>query len=478
MDDNTLFFMAEDLDMCSRYKYHKHKLILILSSMRSYRDMLLRKYAVRYFEINDTRTYEEKLLYVLEEHGIKQIVTFEVDDKLFASRIREFCERHGLSLQYVDNPGFLTNISDFKKYRAGKKKLLMNNFYIWQRKRLNILLDEDMAPIGGLWNFDRENRKKLPESIYIPEVKPAPWTIHTKEIAELIEQIFPNNPGNTHNFYLPTTREAALIWLTAFLAERLKYFGPYEDAIAKNEHFLFHSVLSPLLNIGLLTPNELIYMAIAYSEKNADVPVSSLEGFLRQIIGWREFMRGMYHTSKLQINFLNNWGMLDERWYNGTLGIDPVDITIRKVMEVGYCHHIERLMILGNFMLLCGIHPDEVYRWFMELFVDAADWAMVPNVYGMSQFADGGSLTTKPYISSSAYILKMSDYKKGIWCDIWNGLYWRFVNRHRDILHRNFRMSMMVDAYDKMNQQRKDNLMQAAEGFLKTISQMEKVKRY
>ncbi|AGB50007.1 deoxyribodipyrimidine photolyase-related protein [Methanomethylovorans hollandica DSM 15978] len=470
-DRHTLFFMAEDFGLCSRYRYHKHKLVLILSSMRSYRDMLLHEHAVTYFDITDGRPYEEKLLDILEEHGIKHVVTYELDDDLFASGIRQFCEQHGVRLEFVDNPGFLTNIREFKEYRDGRTKLLMNNFYIWQRKRLHILVDEGMTPAGGVWSLDYENRKKIPKGIQIPPIRFADWTAHTKEVTELVEQLFPENPGDVSNFYLPTTREASLDWMEDFLAERFRFFGPYEDAIAANEHFLFHSLLSPLINLGLLTPDEVVQRAIAYSKDNGDVPMSGLEGFVRQIIGWREFVRGMYHSSKLRGNFFENNGLLDERWYHGTLGIEPVDITIKKVMHKGYCHHIERLMILGNFMLLCGIHPDEVYRWFMELFVDAADWVMVPNVYGMSQFADGGSLATKPYISGSAYILKMSDYKKGRWCEIWDGLYWRFIDRHRDVLRNNFRMGMMIAAYDRMPEQRKDELIQAGEGFLSTISQ-------
>jgi len=472
---HTLFFMAEDFGLCSRYRYHKHKLVLILSSMRSYRDRLLQEHAVTYFDITYLRSYEEKLLEILEEHGIRHIVTYELEADLFASRIIQLCTRHEIRLEFVDNPGFLTTIREFEEYRDGKTKLLMNNFYIWQRKRLHILVDAEMVPVGGVWNLDAENRKKLPQGIQIPPIRFVDWTAHTKEVVELVEQLFPENPGDVSNFYLPTTRETSLDWLEDFLVHRFRSFGPYEDAIAGNEHFLFHSLLSPLINLGLLTPDEVVQQSIAYSKDNGDVPLSSLEGFVRQIIGWREFIRGMHHTSDLRGNFFENRGLLDERWYNGTLGVGPVDITIRKVMQTGYCHHIERLMILGNFMLLCGIHPDEVYRWFMELFVDAADWVMVPNVYGMSQFADGGSLATKPYISGSAYILKMSDHRKGGWCEIWDGLYWRFIDRHRNVLSSNFRIGMMVAAYDRMSQQRKDELLQAAESFLSTIPQKQRV---
>jgi deoxyribodipyrimidine photolyase-related protein len=217
--------------------------------------MLLHEHAVTYFDITDGRLYEEKLLDILEEHGIKHVVTYELDDDHFASRIRQFCEQHGARLEFVDSPGFLTNIREFEEYRDGKTKLLMNNFYIWQRKRLHILVDEGMTPAGGVWNLDHENRKKIPKDVQIPPIRFADWTAHTKEVTEFVEQLFPENPGDVSYFYLPTTREASLEWQEDFLVERFRSFGPYEDAIVANEHFLFHSLLSPLINLGLLTPD-------------------------------------------------------------------------------------------------------------------------------------------------------------------------------------------------------------------------------
>ena len=206
-------------------------------------------------------------------------------------------------------------------------------------------------------------------------------------------------------------------WFEQFLMLRFHDFGTFEDAIVRDEHFLHHSVLTPMLNVGLITPQEIIEKAVAFAEGN-QLPINSLEGFVRQIIGWREFIRGMYEVKGSYSRTRNFWGFkrkIPESFYSGTTGIEPVDVTITKVLKTGYCHHIERLMILGNFMLLCEFDPDEVYTWFMELLIDAYDWVMVPNVYGMSQFADGGLFATKPYISGSNYIMKMSNYKKGEW---------------------------------------------------------------
>lgn len=229
-----------------------------------------------------------------------------------------------------------------------------------------------------------------------------------------------------------------------------------------------------MLNVGMLSPSEVITAAL---EREDDIPLNSLEGFVRQIIGWREFVRLVYlRRGRIQRtrNFWSFQRPMPAAFYSGTTGIDPVDATIRRVLQTGYCHHIERLMVLGNFMLLCEIHPDAVYQWFMELFIDAYDWVMVPNVYGMSQFADGGLMTTKPYISGSSYLLRMSDYKKGPWCQVWDALYWRFINKHSGFFARNPRMSVMVRSLDRMKSKIEAHC-RIAEAFLERLhSNLEK----
>jgi deoxyribodipyrimidine photolyase-related protein len=235
---------------------------------------------------------------------------------------------------------------------------------------------------------------------------------------------------------------------------------------------LNHSVLTPMMNVGLLQPLEVVNAAIEYAGKH-NVPINSLEGFVRQIMGWREFIRGMYECKGVESRTTNFWGFkrkIPSSFYDGTTGIIPVDETIRKVNETGYCHHIERLMILGNFMVLCEFDPNEVYEWFMELFIDAYDWVMVPNVYGMSQFADGGLFATKPYISGSNYVMKMSNYPKGDWNEVWDGLFWRFIQANRDFFSKNPRLNMMVRTFDKMNIERKNRLLLKAEAFLETLT--------
>ena len=229
--------------------------------------------------------------------------------------------------------------------------------------------------------------------------------------------------------------------------------------------------MSPLINSGLLDPKYILHESIEFYKKN-NIPLNSSEGFIRQIIGWREFIRGVYICKGSEERTKNYWGFkrkIPKSFYNGTTGIDPIDDTIKKVNKSGYANHIERLMILGNFMVLCEFDPDEVYKWFMELFIDSYDWVMVPNVYGMSQFADGGLMSTKPYISSSNYIIKMSDYKKGSWSDIWDGLFWSFMDKQREFFKKNPRMRMLISSFDKMDPLKKEKLLLNADNYIKNL---------
>ncbi len=471
VDSETLFFMAEDIGLCTRYTYHRHKLIFLISAMRSYRDWLAQDFDVVYFNIEDDSklSYEEKLTYVLKKCNIESIKSYTFEDRYFESIIRDICKKKYIFLDTVESPGFLTTIDGFMDHERNKKKLLMNNFYISQRKRMGHLLDNDGNPLGGKWSLDEKNRKSLPDSVNVPKLPSFTHSRNTKEVITIIDKLFTSSPGSSSNFYLPTTRKDALLWLEDFLEHRLEKFGPYEDAIRKDDSFLFHSLLSPLLNIGLITPNEVVLRSLENYDKNKDsIPLSSIEGFIRQIIGWREFIRGLYHRGGIAGNFFSHSRRLDKRWYNGTLGIEPVDNVIKKVCTYGYCHHIERLMVMGNFMFLCEIHPDDVYRWFMEMFVDSHEWVMEANVYGLSQFADGGMIATKPYVSGSGYILRMSDFDRGDWCDIWDALYWHFIDKNRDVLKKNFRMNMMVSSYDRMGEDKRSRLLMLAEDFLTT----------
>jgi deoxyribodipyrimidine photolyase-related protein len=249
-------------------------------------------------------------------------------------------------------------------------------------------------------------------------------------------------------------------------------FGDFEDAILREEIIINHSVISPMLNIGLLTPDQIITQLIAFSRENG-VPINSLEGFIRQVIGWREFIRGIYISKGTEERTKNYWAFdkkIPASFYDGTTGILPIDETIKKILKTGYCHHIERLMVLGNFMLLCEFDPDEVYRWFMELFIDSYDWVMVPNVYGMSQYADGGLMSSKPYVSGSNYLMKMSDYPKGEWQEVWDALFWRFLDKQRVFFLKNPRLSMLVRTFDKWDESKKISMHEKADKYLSNLT--------
>ena len=333
-------------------------------------------------------------------------------------------------------------------------------------------MNDDTTPIGGKWSFDSENRNKYPRNKEAPKVTFPEESAYWTEAIGYVHKYFAGNPGmlNGHR-YFPIDHREAEDWLKQFLIFRFHEFGTYEDAIVDKELILNHSLLSPLINVGLITPKYILQAALNYANKN-DIPINSTEGFVRQIIGWREFIRGMYEINGSFSRTRNYWNFkrkIPKSFYTGDTGIQPVDEVIKRVLETGYCHHIERLMILGNFMILCEFNPDEVYRWFMELFIDAYDWVMVPNVYGMSQFADGGSFATKPYISGSNYIKKMSNFPKGDWQEIWDGLFWRFLNLHRDTFSKNPRMSMLLKTLDRMSREKRESHFEIADRFIENL---------
>jgi deoxyribodipyrimidine photolyase-related protein len=461
-------FMAEDLGLCTHFKYHKHKIVFFLSAMRTYCEELRRLgFSIQYHELSDD-SFVTRLKAFLISKKITQVKMGEIQDKFFEKTIHELLLELHIDLEIIETPMFLCSRDDFKGYLFYSPKPFMKTFYERERKRLKILLDEKGKPVGGEWSYDVENRKKAPKDLTNQEPLIFAESTQVKAVKALVEERFSDHPGLVDNFWLPTSRQEALQSLKHFLDHHLKDFGAYQDAITPRTPFMYHCLLSPLINAGLLTPREVIESALKKA-KASDIPLASLEGFVRQVMGWREFVRGIYQNySHIQEtkNFFHHHRKLTPDWYAGTTGLLPVDDAIQKANDFGYCHHIERLMILSNVMLLSEIHPHEVHRWFMEMFVDSADWVMGPNVYGMGQFSDGGLFATKPYISGSNYILKMSDYKKGDWCDIWDGLFWRFIGKHSEFFAKQYRLSFMVKTLEKMDPKKKERLLKSADEFL------------
>lgn len=472
IENGNEVYLIEEFLFFKQYPFHKQKIAFHRASMKYYQHFLEAKgIQVNYIqadnELSDIRLFTKEI----KRKKVNEINTIDPVDNWLEKRIQTVSKN--CTLNIFDNPSFLNTketLSTF--FRSDKKSFFQTTFYKQQRKRLNILLDQDQNPIGGKWTFDIENRKKYPKGKIPPNIYFPKTSSFWKEAVDYTEKHFKHHLGQVSKEPIfPISHQEAEDWLTQFLAFRFFDFGIYEDAIVKQQSFLNHSILSPLLNVGLILPNHVITKSLAFAEKE-QVPINSTEGFIRQIIGWREFIRGMYECKGSYSRTKNFWNFdrkIPACFYDGTTGIEPIDETIKLVLKTGYCHHIERLMVLGNFMLLCEFHPDEVYQWFMELFIDAYDWVMVPNVYGMSQFSDGGTFATKPYVGGSNYIKKMSNYPKGDWEKIWDGLFWRFIDQHQEFFKSNPRTSMLYYAYNRMSEEKRILHIKNAETFIEKV---------
>lgn len=468
------FYLIEEYLYFKQYNFHKQKLRYHRASMQFYKDYLLQsKKTVNYINSAENHSDIRECIAWAQQKGVQSVHVIDAEDDWLMRRLSRACKKFGIHLTIHSSPQFINTIEQVNAYFSPeKKKYFQTDFYKKERLRSGILIDAAGNPAGNQWTFDTENRKKYPANAPVNRVTFPKGNPYWEEASHYVESQFPDNIGiiNT-DFNYPIGFEESRAWLQQFLQQRMREFGAYEDAIVKKEIVLNHSVLTPMLNSGILTPQEVLDAVFAHHVKQP-IPLNSLEGFVRQIIGWREFIRGVYRAKGRQERTSNFWKFEREIpacFYDGTTGIAPLDDTIKKVLQTGYCHHIERLMIAGNFMLLCEFHPNAVYRWFMELFIDAYDWVMVPNVYGMSQFADGGIFATKPYISGSNYIMKMSDYPKGKWQQIWDALFWRFMDKHRDFFLKNPRLGMLVKTYDKWDIEKKQNAHRIAENYLSQL---------
>jgi deoxyribodipyrimidine photolyase-related protein len=394
-----------------KYNYNKKKLVLHRASMKYYYDYLKdNNYNVHYIEFN-------------KKPSINNYVIFDPIDKIKLPN----------KYTILESPNFLLNKDHYKKFNNQRKskRVIFNNFYLWSKKELNIY--------PKLKSMDKMNREVY-KSLSIPSMPKIGKTDndYIKEAIKYVEKHFPNNYGNTNNekhyFNYPVTHKTAMKWLLNFIKYKLKKFGPYQDFINKDNYTMFHSVLSSSINIGLINPSDIIKIIDKYK---ARIPINSFEGYIRQLF-WREYQRYCYGYAEISFNknYFGNKKKLNKDWYNGTLGIEPVDDLIKSGFDTGYIHHIGRLMVIGNFMNISGIHPKEGFRWFMEFAIDSYEWVMHQNVYEMVFFVTGGQTMTRPYISSSNYILKMSNYNKGEWSTKWDDLYHHFIKKNKTKLYK------------------------------------------
>ncbi|MGB7819398.1 MAG: cryptochrome/photolyase family protein [Ornithinibacter sp.] len=451
---DTRFVLVEDDLLFRQQAFHAQKLVLHRASMRLFAGRLRDAgFEVDVVETSARETSGARLAGLLERLAPDEVRLHDVADDWLLRDARRALADAGATLapEHVEeSPGFLTTRPELTEW-FGEHRARLQTFYQWQRTRLDVLVDGPRhdRPAGGRWSFDSENRKKLPKGHPVPA---RAGTAPLPEVTEAIDWVgeeFPSAPGLAAAFDWPVTHEQAREALADFVEHRLPQFGPYEDAISTRHPVLFHSSLSPAINAGLLDPREVLDAVL----ERGDVDLASLEGFVRQLIGWREYMRATYHLYGRRMrssNRLRHDRALAPGWWDGSTGLDPVDQVVSGVLERGWAHHIERLMVLGNAMCLLRTDPTEVYEWFMAMFVDAYDWVMVPNVDAMSQFAAGTGIMTKPYVSGSNFLRTMSDVGPGEWRGDWDALYWSFVQDHREVFDGNARSVMVTRSWERM----------------------------
>lgn len=483
-DENVMYFMAEMKQETNYVKHHIQKVVAFFKSMRSFSDWLQsEKYQVVYYTLDDERNQHDlvdNLKQLITTHNIEKFEYQLPDEYRLDEQLKNFCDELDMETEAVDTEHFLTSRTDFTEFFNGKKQMVMEYFYRDMRKKYDIMMLNAKDPIGGKWNFDQSNRKKWNGSPEIPVEKKTKNSV--AEIYEMIQNANIETIGNmdVENFDWPTNREDCLQLLTYFCEELLIHFGDYQDAMHTEERFLFHSRLSFAMNSKMLHPKEVIETVVSYWQENKDtIDISQVEGFVRQILGWREYMRGMYWKEMPNyrtLNKLNNTNALPDFYWTGNTKMNCLKHAITQSLDKAYAHHIQRLMITGNFALLAQVHPDEVDKWYLGIYIDAIEWVEITNTRGMSQFADGGLVATKPYVSSGSYINKMSNYCTDCSYKIskkteedacpFNSLYWNFLDEKREHFKDNQRMSMMMSLLDKMDKTKLEALKNRAQAII------------
>ena len=483
---DLLVGLIESSPRGSHLRYHQQKLTLLYSAMRHYAaDLKKQKFATLYHHLADTPAgadYATILSHWIQKHKIREIHLLDPNEYDTFHSLPALSKKLGVPIHRHASPQFLVPRAEFATWAEGKKHLLMETHYRRLRTERNILLDAKGKPEGGDWNLDDQNRRTYREFAKAnPTVPPFPPPIQdpiVKKVAQEVAAHFPTHPGQADQLWVPVTRAGALDWLKTFIRQRLAQFGPWEDTMVEGQQILFHSVLSPLLNIGLLTPQECIQAAEkAYREGKA--PLNSVEGFIRQILGWREFIHGIYWLKMpgyRKANFLGADRPLPRWAYTGETDMRCVSQAIHGAVDHAYNHHIQRLMVLGNYFLLGGYEPQAVLRWYTEMYLDAYDWVMVPNVLGMILFADGGFFATKPYAAGAAYQDKMGNHcascqfdpkqREGPKACPFHSLYWNFFGQHAKLFGKNPRIGMMVKIWEKKTPADQKQIRQNALHFL------------
>ena len=468
-----IVFMAEVVEEATHVWCHKSRLVFFFSAMRHFAlELENRGIPVWYHRLTTNRAVDrvqslgEVVTFVAQEFQPQAVELLEPGDHRVAQQIKLAAKEAGVLLQYVDDPHYYLSQSDFKQWSGNRDNFVLEHFYRWMRKRFDILLQDDGTPVGGSWNFDSDNRhsfgKQGPQGIFAtPDFA---IDAITQEVIAMIEERFATHPGSTDQFDLPVTRADALVALKHFISHRLPKFGDFQDAMWQGAEELNHSRLSPVLNVHLLNPREVVRAALdAYD--NGEAALNNVEGFVRQILGWREFVRGIYWQFSPRyesLNFFNTRFNLPQFFWDGRTDMVCVADAMRLVNEKAYAHHIQRLMVLGLLAQLIGVDPYQFHQWHMAMYVDAIDWVSLPNTLGMSQYGDGGIVGTKPYCASGAYIDRMSNYCKtcryepkeavGPQACPFTTLYWDFLARNLPKLQDNMRLKFQLATLAKKDE--------------------------
>jgi deoxyribodipyrimidine photolyase-related protein len=485
--DDHIYFMAEMRQETDYVNHHVQKVLAFFDSMRNFASKIESEgHQLRYFKLDDEKNPQdlEKLIQqMIEEEDIEKFEYQLPDEYRLDEQLRSICENLKISTDSVDSEHFLTKRTFLEEFFKGKKTYLMESFYREMRKKYNILMD-GKEPVEGKWNFDHENRAALKDSKLLKKPK-----THSKDLSELLEMIDKSGVKtigkvDAKNFPWPTSRKECLEVLDYFCKNLLIHFGDYQDALTTWDAFLFHSRLSFAMNSKMLSPLEVVQKVEEYWEGHRDkISISQVEGFIRQIIGWREYMRGVYWAKMpdyAAMNFFGHDRKLPDWFWTGKTKMKCLSEAIGQSLDLAYAHHIQRLMVTGNFALLAGIHPDEIDQWYLGIYIDAIEWVEMTNTRGMSQFADGGIVGTKPYVSSANYIKKQGNYcdhcaynhkdKVGEKACPFNSLYWHFYERNREKLEKNPRIGMAYRTLDKLKN--KQEILDQAESYLSNINEL------
>ena len=469
--------MAEVRDEGSYVAHHPKKIILILAAMRKFAAMLRADgWQVAYSELDDsdnTGSIVGELIRRAAQFGLSDVCATEPGE----FRLIEALQGAPLHVELREDDRFVASHDAFAAWASGRKALRMEYFYREMRRKTGLLMDGDQ-PAGGKWNFDQDNRKPAPDEITFDGPRRFEPDATVQDVIALVEATFGDHFGATTPFWFATDRDQALLALQTFVEEALPKFGDFQDAMLRDSRFLYHAVISAYLNIGLLNPLEVCEAAEA-AYRNGRAPINAVEGFIRQIIGWREYVRGIYFREGPDYaarNALNHQRNLPDFYWGAETKMACISHAVAQTEAEAYAHHIQRLMVTGNFALLAGLDPAEVSAWYLAVYADAFEWVEAPNTVGMSLFADGGIIASKPYVSSGAYINRMSDYCKTCSYSVsakvgpkacpFNLLYWHFLDRHRDRFASNARMGNMYRTWDRMDETRRTQVLAEAEAFL------------